>query len=353
MHNRKPRSLLFCTFLILGAVLHPMLGNGQALAWSDTDRDGLSDQLEQRLLDQFAPDLHIAAADCSAEPAEFRPGLAIPTVLAENGTLYGQVFLAKGSTATHPLVELHFYHLWRQDCGPHGHPLDTEHVAVLLRASTSDLSTASWHAQYWYAAAHENTVCDVSQIARASTLNAVGHGAKVWVSPGKHASYLNSALCRRGCGSDHCESMTSLPHGSVINLGEIGHPMNGSSFVDSPRWPLATKMSSSNFPAASIARLEALPDTEIAWFNPGRHPAQGVISVSSSTEGALANSTRSTGEALSTGTDSTADAISVAQDHTGNALANSYRETVHSLGNSARHVGKALRLTPKAPVRPQ
>ena len=44
-----------------------------------------------------------------------------------------------------------------------------------LRASDADVK---WKAVYWYAAAHENTVCDVSQIARAKTLHAEEHGRK-------------------------------------------------------------------------------------------------------------------------------------------------------------------------------
>lgn len=316
---------------------------------ADTDHDGLPDALEQRLLEQFLPDFRIARADCSAEPASFEPEVSVPTVLREDGTVYGQAFVPKQSTASRPLIELHFYHLWRQDCGPHGHPLDTEHVAVLLQPDAKD----GWEAAYWYAAAHENTVCDVSQIARASTLHAVEHGAKVWISPGKHASYLNSTLCQRGCGADHCEAMRSIGLAKVLNLGEPGQPMNGALFAASSRWPLAAKMSASNFSGAALDRLNALPPTEIAWVNPGRHPAQGIIAVSSSTEGALATSTRNTGGALATSTDATADAISVAGDDTGDALATSYRRTVRSLGSSAKHVGKALHLGTKAEKKPE
>ena len=241
------------------------------------------------------------------------------------------------------VAEIHYYHLWRRDCGGHGHPLDTEHVAVLVRASSMYLSTATWKAVYWYAAAHENTVCDVSQIARASTLQAEDHGATVWVSPGKHASFLNKALCERGCGADRCEDMVPLRTKVLINLGEVDHPMNGSVFVSSAAWPLTAKMSTSNFPSAPIARLRELPDSDIAWFNPGRHPAQGVIARSSSTEQAIAGSGRdttvaislagdSTGDALSTAGDSTGAAVSAAGDSTGNALDKSYRHTRHALG---------------------
>jgi hypothetical protein len=313
----------------------------------DTDGDGLSDALEQALLVQFAPAFMVGRHDCSDVPSEFFPDVSTLTVKAQDGTIYGQVFPAKGSTTETPLVEIHYYHLWRTDCGPHGHPLDTEHVAALVRGSGGDSASDKWKAVYWYAAAHENTVCDVSQISRASTLKAQDRGAKVWISPGKHASYLNETLCQRGCGADRCQEMVALDSPRLINLGEPGHPMNGSVFISSNRWPLAKKMQASNFPAVAISRLELLPPSDIAWFNPGRHPAQGVIAVSSSTGEAIAQSGRNTTDAISSAGNSTDSAISVAGDSTGNALQKSYHKTVHALGTSSRHVGDALHLSSK------
>lgn len=302
---------------------------------ADTDHDGLGDQLEQNLLTQFAPRFMIGRKDCSNFPAEFRTATASPVMQEENGAIYGQVFPARSSTSTAPEAEIHYFHLWSKDCGAHGHPLDAEHVSVLVRASAGDTTQAKWHAVYWYAAAHENTVCDVSQISRASTIDATDRGAKVWISPAKHASYLDERLCQAGCGADKCEAMVALAPGKLINLGELGAPMNGSLFTASKQWPLATKMRTANFPAEPVARLEALPTTEIAWFNPGRHPAQGVISASGSTF-----------NALSSGSENTSAAISVAQDSTGNALEKGYSSTIHALGTSAHSVGKALHVIP-------
>jgi hypothetical protein len=325
---------------------------------TDTDHDGLSDALEQQLLVQFMPRFMMAEHDCSVRPAEFKAGVQIPEVQAENGTIYGQAFPAKEAKDHSTAAELHYYHLWRKDCGGHGHALDTEHVAVLIQASDTDVDSAKWKAVYWYAAAHENTVCDVSQIARASTLHAEDRGATVWISPGKHASYLNGSLCQTGCGADRCEKMTELVPAKLINLGEPGLPMNDSVFISSKAWPLEYKMSNSNFPAAALVRLNQLPNDDIAWFNPGKHPVQGVIAKSSSTEHALAisggNTTAaisvagsSTGNALSDAGDSTGTALSTASGNTGNALEKSYKHTRHALGTSMRHVGEALHLTPK------
>ena len=57
----------------------------------DQDRDGLNDQLEQELLAKFLPTFMIAADDCDGLPAEFVAGSSKPSILAKNGTLYGQV----------------------------------------------------------------------------------------------------------------------------------------------------------------------------------------------------------------------------------------------------------------------
>lgn len=316
----------------------------------------MSDALEQKLLLQFMPTFMIASHDCSAVPAEFKTDSLAPEVEAENGTIYGQAFPSKSATDGSPAIELHYYHLWQRDCGRHGHPLDTEHVSVLIQASNADLDSAQWRAAYWYAAAHENTVCDVSQIARASTLKSEERGATVWISPGKHASYLNDALCQRGCGADRCSSMTAFVPAKVINLGEPNSPMNGSLFVASAAWPLEYKMSTSDFPATAIDRLNQLPETDIAWFNPGRHPVQGIIATSSSTEQALATSgadtsaaislaDASTGNALATAGNSTDAALSNASNDTGSALQKSYKHTRHALGTSIRKIGEALHLT--------
>jgi hypothetical protein len=131
--------------------------------------------------------------------------------------------------------------------------------------------------------------------------------------------------------------MVSLHTSRIINLGEAAHPMNGSVFIASNAWPLAGKMTHTNFPAEALARLNSLPEDDIALYRPGKHPAQGVIAVS-----------YTTGEAIASGGEDTDAALALAHDKTGNAVDKSYRKTKHALGNSARHVSRALGVTPKA-----
>lgn len=310
----------------------------------DSDRDGLTDKLENTLLQQFQPKWRISREDCSEMPAQFRPGISIPTVADDDGTIYGQAFPHKGRRDE---VELHFYHLWRQDCGEMGHALDAEHVSVLLRriadGSVQDKSTEDeWKALYWYAAAHEDTVCDASQITRASTLGAEKSGATVWISPGKHASFLNEELCSRGCGGDHCTEMKEMKLSEVVNLGELSHPANGAVWVASRRWPLEDKMSRTDFTGIRIERLERLPDTDVAWANPAKRPAQAAIYGGNSALNGIATGGRSTDTALVVANDSTGKALGKAQDRTGDALKKSYRNVIKALGGAASATGQAL-----------
>lgn len=307
-----------------------LLGCVQAVGWAqavqasspDADHDGLSDVLEERLILQFRPVWMISSEDCSGVPARFTPQ-ATPQVAAEDGAIYAQA-----TPAARGAVELHYYHLWRRDCGEMGHALDAEHVAVLLHADGRD-----WKATTWYAAAHEDTVCDAGQVTRASTIDAVDHGATVWISAGKHASYLAKRLCNHGCGGDRCEHMRELPAGELINLGEPNYP--AVAWTHAVQWPLLEKMQRTDFPSARMARLNKLPETDIAWANPALRPAQAAILGANAGVGGAAlgasTGTRATNTAMVVATDKTSGALGVATRNTGEALKQSYNGVRRSL----------------------
>jgi hypothetical protein len=317
----------------------------------DSDDDGLSDAFESALLQKFQPHFEISRRDCAGEPARFAPGTAKPNVVTEDGTLYGQASPIKATAEGERQIELHFYHLWRLDCGRMGHPLDAEHVSVLLRGSGSDVS--QWQAMYWYAAAHEDTVCDASQMTRASTLEAETHGATVWISRGKHGSFLDEELCQRGCGGDRCADTEPLVSAGMINLGEYATPMNGAVWSHAVEWPLAAKMRRSDFPAERTSLVEREPTTNIVWANPEKRPAQaailggnatidGAMMGGSSTADALALSGSDTNTALVFAGARTSGALETTTQKTGNALTKSYRGVRHALGTAAKRTGGAL-----------
>jgi hypothetical protein len=303
--------------LVLGVSFATAQGSGNARAL-DSDHDGLPDAVEQSLLEQFRPQFLISSSDCSKKPAEFTPLLKKPLAAAENGLIYGQAFPLPGRADE---VELHFYDLWRKDCGEASHDLDAEHVSVLVDRDSS----GSWKARYWYAAAHEDTVCDASQIAQAKALEAEFRGPSIWVSAGKHAAFLSKGMCRHGCGADECDGAEQLDSVGVVNLGEVSSPMNGATWAASPQWPLEQKMRRSDFSAALTARVETLPADEIAWANPGKRPAQAVILGGGAAVGGAATGLRATDSALTTADTHTSGALDTAQRKTGNALVRSYR----------------------------
>jgi hypothetical protein len=316
----------------------------------DTDHDGLPDALENALLARFSPQFFISAEDCSAQPALFEPDVLIPTVASDNGTIYGQAFPAKNHTGD---IELHFYHLWRRDCGEMGHRLDAEHVSVLLRRNALQGSTngpqdaANWKAVYWYAAAHEDTVCDASQITRAHTIGAETEGAHIWISAGKHASFLTEALCTHGCGGDRCIHMRALEIAQVLNIGEPGAPMNGAIWMSSPEWPLTDKLRRSDFPEPRIARLARLPATDVAWANPTKRPAQAAILGANAGIGGAATGARAADTAMVVADNNTSSALGKATDNTGGALSSSYRGVRNALRKTARKTADFLTGGPK------
>jgi hypothetical protein len=244
-----------------------------------------------------------------------------PVVAAENGTIYGQAFPRAGYTDQ---IELHYYDLWRKDCGKKGHELDAEHVSALLERDDG----GNWTARYWYAAAHEDTLCDASQMARAKALNAEVHGPELWISSGKHAAFLGRAICASGCGADQCANTKNLSISKVINLGEPMGVMNGATWTSSREWPLASKMRRSDFTDDRVARLDQMAPEFIEWASPKKRPAQAAILGG---DAAIAG----VGTAMTTADSSTSKALDKASGKTGNALVKAYRGVKKALRRSA------------------
>lgn len=307
----------------------------------DTDRDGLSDDEEGRLLERYLPVFMISREDCSDRPAQFLVGAPSPTVVDDDGTIYGQVFPRSGRPDE---VELHYYHLWRRDCGEMGHRLDAEHVSALVRTGAS---VADAKALYWYAAAHEDTICDASHLTRASTVHAEELGGTIWISEGKHASFLSEAMCARGCGGDRCARMKPLKIRQIINLGEIDAPMNGATWLSSREWPLSDKLGRSDFPVERVARVERLPETDIVWANPAKRPAQATILGANAGIGGAATGIRATDTALDVAGSSTSSALDTTADKTGKALKSSSSNVWKAVKKSVRKTGEVLHGKPE------
>jgi hypothetical protein len=307
----------------------------------DSDRDGLSDVREQALLDRFVPRFQVSKTDCAVKPALFEEGVVKPTVIDRDGTIYGQV-TPRESAKGEAIVEVHFYDLWSVDCGRIGHPLDAEHVSVLLRAKTMNSPVEDWQAVYWFAAAHEATVCDASEVAAAKVLDAERRGATVWLSAGKHGAFLSEAICSQGCGGDRCVGMVPLVIARIINLGEPDAAMHRAIWVTSPTWPLAAKMQS-DFSAAAIARLEHGGGVPVE-MNGAHGSVKGTIFVANSVANGVGTSAGNTGDALNAAGGKTGGALDDADAKTEGALAKSAKATGGALKKSTKAVGRFLHL---------
>jgi hypothetical protein len=290
---------------------------------ADLDRDGIPDRLEQQLLERFLPRFLISVRECDALPAQFQPGSEKPALVAKDGTIYGRVSPA----ATSGAIEVQFYHLWWRDCGRRGHQFDVEHVSVLLRPAGAD----DWVAAYWYASAHQDTVCDAGNAARAAVLGAEQRGAQVWISRGKHASFLSADLCKGGCGGDKCGEMKPFTPPRVINFGEPGASLNGAVWGNSPELPLALKLKS-DFSPGIVAQLEDDLPRKVASANGSKRTTQAFILASSSTADALETGNRRTGRALAKADASTTNALGRSKDKAGRSLGRAARAVRRFLG---------------------
>lgn len=281
----------------------------------DADRDGVNDALEQTLIEQFRPSFHASVNDCAVLPAAFEASSAEPRVSARDGTVYARV----SPSGTEGALEIHYYHLWDRDCGPLSpHELDVEHVSALV---TRD-AVGEWHAIYWYAAAHEDTLCDTSNAARAEAVGATRSGPRIWISKGKHASYLSRELCgQRGCGVDDCRDVVPLARAALVNLGEPEAPLSGSTWMTSREWNLGEKLGS-DFDPELVARLESSDDPTrvLARANGHWRATQFSLSIGGDALGGLGH----------------------AGNHGGGSVVEAEQQTQSALGKTFRAVGRAV-----------
>lgn len=296
---------------------------------ADLDRDGLNDAFEQALLERFRPTFMLSATECDSMPAEFHPCRKDPITSDRNGTIYGHVFRAGQSGR---FIEIHYYHLWARDCGFGPHPLDIEHAAVLLAAPSPDSPPGEYRAKYWFASGHQGTVCDAANGARAADIAAETSGGTVWVSHGKHASFLSQDACNRlGCGGDRCEIMSAMPPGKLINLGEPGAPLNGAAWTASRKWAFQEKMKT-GFTPGVIARIESAQPREVVSIYPALVPAKAFILGGNHTITAVGAGGKHTGSALHTADKHTSSALGLTVEKTGNALKKASRSAAEFLG---------------------
>ena len=153
----------------------------------------------------------------------------------------------------------------------------------------------------------------------------------IWISSGKHASFLTENLClRMGCGGDRCERMIPFSPGRIINLGEPGAPLNGAVWIASGSWQLAEKMTS-DFDDSVRLKLERLEREEVTFLNGPPPPSKALLLAGNKIIGAL-----------ETGLSETETALSITSCQTGRTVKRALSEAGGSLQRSLKKVGKWL-----------
>ena len=199
-----------------------------------------------------------------------------------------------------------FRSLWERDCGRRGHDLDAEHVSALVSAPRLDAPPSAWMAEAWYAAAHEGSVCDASSGAGARVIGAEASGPRVFVSKGKHASFLDRGQCKWGCGADTCGDDRVIVPARIVNIGERDAPLNGAVWTGSGRWPMREKFESDFDPelrakladAGHVIPLMQHRRAPLAPVLAGETAIDGLATASGSTTGALGTAIRAVGRFL-------------------------------------------------------
>ncbi len=180
----------------------------------------------------------------------------------------------------------------------------------------------------------ENTICDASHAARSSFVNAEHQGPRVWISAGKHVSFLGLELYHGGCSGDNCAGMRVMTVTAIIDIGERAAPMNGAVWIESPAWPSAAKMQT-DFTETVLRKLNTAEGPGIIAVNEAQAPVNAVVHAGSAGVGAL-----------STADQKTDGALSAAASATGKSLERSKRSVGNSLKGVFRAVWKALTGSP-------
>ena len=130
-------------------------------------------------------------------------------------------------------------------------------------------------------------------------------GPRVFVSRGKHASYLDRGQCKWGCGGDECSDDRVVVPSRIVNIGERNAPLNGALWIHSDRWPMRDKLGS-DFEPALRARLDNPDDDHVIPLMQHRRGPQapvlagdtaldGIEIAAESTKGALGTAKRAVG----------------------------------------------------------
>lgn len=222
---------------------------------NDTDRDGLPDEFEDKLLKKFKPHWHINGDDPAGVPVRLKENEYEPSIADKDGTIYGQVFRLdrcmekicqnnECSCRTYYFLEMHYISIWEDDklVWPFSqHMWDKEHISAravhtglenpnceldYMPSDSLDIlwDMEKWKVDLWEFYAHQGTPCEKVRQVKGS----FEKGIDVWVSY-KHGIFPSLNGCNkflRFWCPDACFGDKNLGSPDPINIGEPFYPIN-------------------------------------------------------------------------------------------------------------------------------
>jgi len=220
----------------------------------DDDFDGLSDQLEQILLNTYVPKfVQFSDDDCpgpstgTSNPADsnlvvchifplfqqYVNGSTAPVLYNEPAALVNEKCLEAGISWFENTVMIYGALLYGRDCGLTGHTADVEGFAVSIHytgtsdgiAWRSDTDLNHWEGYKIQTTSHAGTICEgIETFPFRSNTNPNGKDT-IYPSPDKHGNYLTRAQCGSSFICDPaCNNPFTLKKIKIINVGEENNP---------------------------------------------------------------------------------------------------------------------------------
>ncbi len=222
--------------------------------FTDNDQDGLSDTLENILLQHFVPTfIQYNDDDCSGLSTgtsgmtdtnlvvcrifplfqQYISGSNVSSIQAIPSPLVNEKCLYAGLTWYDNRVVIYGTVLYGRDCGLNGHIADVESFSILLKYTYSsddlmwryDTTLNHWQGITIQTIAHAGTLCQSVETYPYRSNEFPNGKDTIFVSPDKHGNYLTIPICNDSFCNPDCNDTSSVKNIRIINAGEVTAPL--------------------------------------------------------------------------------------------------------------------------------
>lgn len=222
--------------------------------FTDNDIDGLSDELEQVLLDAYIPKFVQYTDDDCPGPAtgtsnltdsnlvvchifplfqQYVNGSNAPVLYTAPTAIVNENCLHTGISWYENTVMIYAALLYGRDCGLNGHTADVEGVAVSVKytgtndgiAWRSDTDLNHWEGYKIQTTSHAGTICEGIETFPFRSISNPNGKDTIYPSPDKHGNYLTEQQCSSSFICDPaCDDPFTLKNIKIVNVGELNNP---------------------------------------------------------------------------------------------------------------------------------